>query len=66
MADTDWQTELAEMLAEKGHTPAEIEKIMARVRIYESELQLDSVMDSIGNGRFDLAAIIAEALEVPE
>lgn len=62
MAETDWQTELAGLLAEKGHSPPEVEKIMARVLVHESELQLDSVMDSIGEGRFDLTAIIAEAL----
>ena len=62
MAENDWQSELTEMLAEKGHTPDEIQKIVDRMRQYEAEMQVDSVMDSIDAGRFDLAAIIKEAL----
>lgn len=65
MVESDWQTELAGLLAEKGHSPKEVEKIIARVRKYETEMQLDSVMDSIDSGRFDLAAIIEEALKTP-
>ncbi|MGE0760490.1 MAG: hypothetical protein AB7F89_13435 [Pirellulaceae bacterium] len=66
MAETDWQTELSGLLAEKGHTPEEVQKIMARIRQYESQVQLDSIMDSIDGGRFDLAAIISEALRSPD
>lgn len=66
MADDNWQTELAGLLAEKGHTPEEIQKIVARVQKYDSELRLDSVMDSIAGGRFDLSAMIAEALKDPD
>jgi hypothetical protein len=62
MTESDWQSDLAGMLAEKGHTPAEVQKIVARVQQYENEMQVDSVMDSIDAGRFDLAAIIKEAL----
>jgi hypothetical protein len=66
MSEGDWQQELTNMLAEKGHTPKEIDKIVARMKKYESELQVDSVMDSIDAGRFDLAAIIAEAQRSPD
>jgi len=54
--------ELTEYLRGLGQTDAEIEKILARVRQYEVETQQDSIMDSIGNGTFDLAALIKEAL----
>ena len=33
-----------------------------RVRQYEQETQLDSIMDSIGAGRLDMDALIKEAL----
>jgi hypothetical protein len=54
--------ELTEYLRGEGYTDAEIKSILARVRRYEFETQHDSVMDSIGNGTFDLAALIKEAL----
>ena len=66
MAESDWEAELAEMLAEKGHSSTEVQKIVDRVRQYEVEMQVDSVMDSIDAGRFDLAAIIKEALGTPD
>jgi hypothetical protein len=41
-------------------------KILARVRQYERETKQDSIMDAIGSGTLDLAALIKEALgEVP-
>jgi hypothetical protein len=54
--------ELTEYLRGLGQTDAEIEKILARVRQYEVEMQHDSIMDSIGNGTLDLAKLIKEAL----
>jgi hypothetical protein len=66
MAESDWQSELTELLEDKGHSPREIEKIVDKMRQYEAELQVDSVMDSIDAGRFDLAAIIQEALNTPD
>jgi demethoxyubiquinone hydroxylase (CLK1/Coq7/Cat5 family) len=54
--------ELSEHLRGLGQTDVEIEKILARVRKYEVETQHDSIMDSIGNGTLDLAALIKEAL----
>jgi hypothetical protein len=62
MANVDEYKELTEYLRSEGHTEAEIEKILARVRKYEFETLHDSVMDSIGGGTFDLAALIKEAL----
>lgn len=54
--------ELTEYLQSEGHSASEIELILARVRQYEVETQQDSIMDSIGNGSLDLAAMIQEAL----
>ncbi len=62
MAKDDEYAELTAYLRGLGQTDAEIEKILARVRQYELETQHDSIMDSIGNGTFDLAAVIKEAL----
>jgi hypothetical protein len=62
MASDDPYAELTEYLRTLGQTDAEIEKVLARVRQYEVETQHDSIMDSIGNGTFDLAALIKEAL----
>ena len=62
MADADEYQELTQYLRGLGQTEAEIEKILARVRQYEFETQHDSVMDSIGNGTFDIAKLIKEAL----
>lgn len=62
MSDQDEYPELIEYLRGLGQTDAEVEKIIARVRQYEFEIQHDSIMDSIGNGTFDIAKLIKEAL----
>jgi hypothetical protein len=63
MSEPHEYQELSEYLRVEGYSEAEIKSILARVRRYEFEMQHDSVMDSIGNGTFDLAALIKEALE---
>jgi hypothetical protein len=62
MASHHEYDELTEYLRGLGQSDAEIEKILTRVRQYEFETQHDSIMDSIGNGTLDLAALIKEAL----
>jgi hypothetical protein len=62
MADSHEYDELTEYLRNEGHSDAEIKSILVRVRQYEVEMQHDSIMDSIGNGSLDLAALIKEAL----
>ena len=62
MAGNDQYDELADFLRAEGHAQAEVDKILARVRQYEVQVQHDSIMDSIGNGTLDLAALIKEAL----
>jgi hypothetical protein len=54
--------EVARWLSANGHSAAEVEKILARLRTLEKEIQLDSLMDSIGDGTFDLDGIIQAAL----
>jgi hypothetical protein len=54
--------ELIEYLRVQGHSQADIDKILHRVAQYDREMQLDSLMDSIGNGSLDLPALIEEAL----
>ncbi|MEX2309612.1 MAG: hypothetical protein WD738_18710 [Pirellulales bacterium] len=62
MTDNHEYAELVEYLRSEGHSASEIELILVRVRQYEVETQQDSIMDSIGNGTLDLAAMIQEAL----
>jgi hypothetical protein len=62
MAHEPEYVELTEYLRGLGQTQDEIEKILTRVRQYDFETQQDSIMDSIGNGSFDIAALIKEAL----
>jgi hypothetical protein len=62
MADQHEYDVLTEYLRGEGHSDVEIDAILARVRQYDIETQRDSIMDAIGNGTLDLAAIIKEAL----
>ncbi len=59
----DEYNEVTELLKEMGHSDFEIQKIMARLRRFEKEMQLDSIMDSIGQDGFDLDALIQEAIQ---
>ena len=64
MADgTSEYSQLTELLRKKGHSEVEIARILDRVRQYDKEMEVDSVMDSIAAGRMDLMAIIEEALK---
>jgi hypothetical protein len=62
MVESHEYDELVEYLRSEGHSQGEIDKILLRVAQYERETQLDSLMDSIGNGSLDLAGLIKEAL----
>lgn len=59
----DEYDDVRDMLQQMGHSEHEITKIVGRLRRYEKETQLDSVMDSIAAGRFNLKELIKEALE---
>ena len=54
--------ELVAWLTEEGHTPLQIERILAKVAEYDSQTLHESIFDSIDAGEFNLAAIIDEAL----
>jgi hypothetical protein len=54
--------ELIAWLRERGHSPEEIAKILAKVNQYDSDTLSGSIFDSIGRGDFDIGAIIDEAL----
>lgn len=56
------QAQLIAWLEDQGHSAEEIEKILAKVKEYDSRTAHDSVFDSIGAGRFDLQKLIEEAL----
>jgi len=56
-------TELTRLLRGKGHSEMEIARILNRVRQFDKEMEVDSVMDSIAAGRLDLMSIIEEALK---
>ena len=62
MTADDTEQSLIEWLTQRGHTPDDIEKILKRLRQYDREMNVDSVMDSIGKGSFDLQSIIDEVL----
>ena len=66
MSQDDDYIQLADFLRERGHTEDESGKIIQRVKQYEEETQLDSVMDSIGAGHLDLVSLINEALKEPD
>jgi hypothetical protein len=62
MSDQAPEPALVDWLKQKGHSEEEIEKILARLKKYDRETNVDSVMDSIAHGSFDLQSIIDEAL----
>ena len=61
MAD-DIHEELVQWLKDEGYGQSEIEKILERVKQYDTETMQDSIMDSIARGNIDLTKIIEEAL----
>ncbi len=56
-------TQLTKLLQDRGHSEEEIARVLDRVRQYDKEMEVDSVMDSIAAGRMDLMSIINEALK---
>lgn len=55
--------ELIAWLEEQGHTPAEIEKVMAKVAEYDAHTVRESIFDSINSGTIDIAEFVREALK---
>jgi hypothetical protein len=60
--DKAFYQEIVDWLKDRGHSDHEIDKILDRVRQYEKETQVDSLMDSYASGGLTLAEIIEEAL----
>jgi hypothetical protein len=54
--------ELVAWLTERGHSPEEVAKILAKVDEYDAETVNESIFDSIDRGDFDIAALIKDAL----
>lgn len=55
--------ELIAWLEEQGRTPAEIEKVMAKVAEYDAQTVRESIFDSINSGAIDIAEFVREALK---
>jgi hypothetical protein len=56
------QAELIGWLSERGHSPEEIAKILAKVAEYDAQTVNESVFNSIARGDFDIGRLIEEAL----
>jgi len=56
------QAELIDWLRQRGHTPGEIDKILAKIAEYDEKTIRESIFDSIDDGTFDMASLIKEAL----
>ena len=54
--------ELVAWLAEQGHSPDQVAKILAKVAEYDARKINESIFDSIDTGDFDLSGLIKEAL----
>jgi hypothetical protein len=54
--------ELLAWLEEQGHTPAEIEKVLAKVAEYDAQTVRESIFDSIHSGTINIAEFVREAL----
>lgn len=54
--------QLINWLQEQGHSPGEIEKVLAKVAEYDRQTVHESIFDSIDSGNVDLSALVREAL----
>ena len=62
MTTDEFDNPIADFLRARGHTDAEVKKILAHVKQYDIQTQHDSAMDSLADGRFSLDDIIKQAL----
>lgn len=62
MSETQ-HAQLIAWLEDQGHSPAEIEKIMAKVAEYDAQTLHESIFDSISSGTIDIERLVREALE---
>lgn len=54
--------QLIAWLEDQGHSPAEIEQIMAKVAEYDAQTVRESIFDSINSGKIDIEKLVREAL----
>ena len=54
--------ELREWLRQEGHSDVAIRKILTKLEEYDAQTTHESVFDSINSGKFDIGALIQEAL----
>lgn len=62
MSELDQYPELTEYLRGRGHSDEEIALILAELHQIDEGVMIDSVMDSIDLGDFDIEEIIKAAL----
>ncbi|PQO47552.1 hypothetical protein [Blastopirellula marina] len=62
MSDLDRYPELTEYLRSRGHADEEIALILAELHKKDEGVMIDSIMDSIDLGDFDIDEIIKAAL----
>lgn len=55
--------EIQQWLAERGYSPAAIEKILQRLDRFDSKINRDSVFDAMETGELDMDALIKDALK---
>ena len=54
--------EIEKWLAERGHSPDEIEKILERLDRFDAKVNRESIFDAMETGELDMDALIKEAL----
>jgi hypothetical protein len=54
--------EIEKWLAERGHSPDDIEKILERLDRWDAQANRESVFDAMETGELDMDALIKEAL----
>lgn len=59
---TQERPEIIQWLAERGHSPEAIKKILDRLDQFDAKVNRDSVFDAIAAGQFDIDALIKDAL----
>ena len=66
MTESTANKAIQQWLEQRGYSPPEIERILAKLAAYDQKTLNDAVFDSIGQGTMTLDAIIAEALAKTE
>jgi hypothetical protein len=54
--------EIEKWLAERGHSPEDVAKILKRLDNWDAQANRDSVFDAMETGELDMDSLIKEAL----